>query len=606
MPPLKKEKAEKKAAKQQHPATSQQTTTAIQHGPAPSQQNTTAPPDPRRRIRGRDTAAADAPDNSFLDLDNLDWITEGFWGLPPDYRGETTETDSNARRRQERPIRPVRDAFNWHHGPGKSEHPNNEDYVRDAAMHVLREKNKKDLTAKAWYEKQMAELSHKDYYTILEVEQTAPPHLIVSSYRRLALKLHPDRNARHDATEAFQLLGLAYETLKDESKRRDYDLIYPSITRRRPPPQNTQTPRPPPGATPQPETLNEAAQIVALQKSKQERGARWRAKKYAFDSTIFDLQRGVRLLEQEIRNLDSILAAEAAAEARKNSWGSWLLSPIYKKAEDSEEEKARKDRGRQERRIEKDLKERRLDLKKADLKKEENLLKKAKEEVDAADLCDDGKIRVIQARIWARTQVAALQPRINNSYARKLLSEHQLETQERQERERVERERLAEIRKQQQEQWEKKLREEAEAMRKQQAERRAAEQKRQEEWRAAEQKRQEEIRKLAKIYDEETRRHREQYTHLNPPKGSTRQAYTSTCDHDGWWPKVQGRTACPECYELWTYLLQCPGCEMMACPRCQAAIRPRKPRNSTRTNRRAPPRVRTPSPDVNYGYDYDW
>lgn len=41
---------------------------------------------------------------------------------------------------------------------------------------------------------------------ILEVEQTAPPQLIVSSYRRLALKLHPDRNLKHDTTEAFKLV----------------------------------------------------------------------------------------------------------------------------------------------------------------------------------------------------------------------------------------------------------------------------------------------------------------------------------------------------------------------------------------------------------------
>ena len=44
----------------------------------------------------------------------------------------------------------------------------------------------------------------EDYYMILEVEQNASPQSIVSSYRRLALKLHPDRNAKHDATEAFQ------------------------------------------------------------------------------------------------------------------------------------------------------------------------------------------------------------------------------------------------------------------------------------------------------------------------------------------------------------------------------------------------------------------
>jgi hypothetical protein len=356
--------------------------------------------------------------------------------------------------------------------------------------------------------------------------------------------------------------------LKDESKRRAYDLIYPSITRSRPYPQNTQTPYPPPASTPQPEALSEAAQIAALQKSKQERGARLRTKKNAFDFSIFELQRGIRRLEQEIKNLDSILAAEAAIEAQKNSWGTWLLSPIYKKAEDSEEEKARKDIERQERRIEKDMKERRLELKKANLKTEENLLRKAKEEADAADLDDNEKIRVIQARIWAR------------------------EHRERQEREKVERERMAKIRRQQREEREKKEREAAEALRKQQAEKRAAEQKR----------REEETRKWRKIIEEETKKRGEQHTHFDSTQRSTRQACTSTCRHDGWWPKVQGRTACPECYESWTYLLQCPGCEMKACPRCQAAIRPRIPRNAARTNRRAPPRVRTPSPDFDYDY----
>lgn len=39
---------------------------------------------------------------------------------------------------------------------------------------------------------------------ILEVERNAAPELIIKSYKRLALQLHPDRNAKHDATEAFQ------------------------------------------------------------------------------------------------------------------------------------------------------------------------------------------------------------------------------------------------------------------------------------------------------------------------------------------------------------------------------------------------------------------
>ena len=285
----------------------------------------------------------------------------------------------------------------------------------------------------------------------------------------------------------------------------------------------------------------------------------------ALDWSIFELQRNIRRLEQEIKNLDSIVAAEAATEAQKNSWGTWLLSPIYGKAEeDSEEKKARKDRERQERRIEKDMKERRLGLKKAELRKQEGLLVKAKEDVDDADMVDNENIRVLQKRIWTR------------------------ETMERQDREKVERDRLARIRRQQQEQREKQDREAAEALRKQQAE----EQKRYEE----------QTRELQKIIDDEIRNRWEQYAHLDLPEGSTHQAYTSTCRHDGWWPKVQGRTACPKCDEIWTYLLQCPGCEMKACPRCQSAIR--RTRNATRTVRRDPPRVRTPSPNFHYDYDY--
>ncbi|KAF4637683.1 hypothetical protein G7Y89_g404 [Cudoniella acicularis] len=63
----------------------------------------------------------------------------------------------------------------------------------------------------------------EDYYSILEVSQFAPISSIKDSYRRLALRYHPDKNKKEDATEAFQRLGRAWEVLQDEAKRAQYD-----------------------------------------------------------------------------------------------------------------------------------------------------------------------------------------------------------------------------------------------------------------------------------------------------------------------------------------------------------------------------------------------
>jgi len=52
-----------------------------------------------------------------------------------------------------------------------------------------------------------------DYYMILDVEQSASSEAITKSYKRLALLRHPDRNTRHDTTEAFQLVRNSHFSL---------------------------------------------------------------------------------------------------------------------------------------------------------------------------------------------------------------------------------------------------------------------------------------------------------------------------------------------------------------------------------------------------------
>ena len=51
----------------------------------------------------------------------------------------------------------------------------------------------------------------EDYYLVLEVSQSATAEQITKSYKRLALKLHPDRNAEGSSTQAFQLVSCSYE-----------------------------------------------------------------------------------------------------------------------------------------------------------------------------------------------------------------------------------------------------------------------------------------------------------------------------------------------------------------------------------------------------------
>lgn len=71
----------------------------------------------------------------------------------------------------------------------------------------------------------MCDLSqHANLYEILGVEPTATQDEIKRAYRRKAFELHPDRNQDDpQATEKFQELSDAYETLKDPQRRQAYD-----------------------------------------------------------------------------------------------------------------------------------------------------------------------------------------------------------------------------------------------------------------------------------------------------------------------------------------------------------------------------------------------
>ena len=64
----------------------------------------------------------------------------------------------------------------------------------------------------------------RDYYEVLGVDRSASADDIKRSYRRLAMKYHPDRNPGDaDAEACFKEASEAYEVLSDGDRRQRYD-----------------------------------------------------------------------------------------------------------------------------------------------------------------------------------------------------------------------------------------------------------------------------------------------------------------------------------------------------------------------------------------------
>jgi DnaJ-class molecular chaperone len=68
-------------------------------------------------------------------------------------------------------------------------------------------------------------MDNKDYYKILEIERNASEDDIKKSYRKLALKYHPDRCKDVGTEDKFKEISEAYSVLSSPDKKRTYDVM---------------------------------------------------------------------------------------------------------------------------------------------------------------------------------------------------------------------------------------------------------------------------------------------------------------------------------------------------------------------------------------------
>ncbi|CAA6660797.1 unnamed protein product [Spirodela intermedia] len=85
-----------------------------------------------------------------------------------------------------------------------------------------------DVSSREYTEEQITVVrqvkKQRDYYEMLRLERNCTVDDVKKAYRKLSLKVHPDKNKAPGAEEAFKAVSKAFQCLHNEESRRRYDI----------------------------------------------------------------------------------------------------------------------------------------------------------------------------------------------------------------------------------------------------------------------------------------------------------------------------------------------------------------------------------------------
>ena len=363
-------------------------------------------------------------------------------------------------------------------------------------------------------------------------------------------------------------LSSAYETISDPVKRRTYDTIWARIKENRRTEEESQKRETEAAEKERKRADEEKAKNQKAESARQKRLQHLQLLKSRHENDIFEGNRVARRLAADLKHLQNQDDDELRKERERNSWWTYITSPIYGEVKETEEQKQRRETERLQRLASKSIKENQLAQKEAIIQRSRYALDDVNGEIATMKKEEEDEARVQAVR-----------------------RQEQLRKEE-EARRRVEEEQ----RRMKWAKWE----EEQIKLRKEQAARAA---KAAREAQEAQERAREEAAKKYRAASEM----RAQAASLAERARTARQARNdSVCLHDKFWPRLEGRHLCGSCHKTQRrFAFQCPGCRMIACASCRQTLRGERRRNNGNSGGGFHFDSYDDTDFVYYGYGYD-